>query len=300
MLASFLTILLFATSAVCAGRTSAWLGGLTANLLRLALATGCLGLWAHTAGVGFGGAALVWFLLSGLVGFGLGDVALFQALPRIGSRLTLILVQCLAAPIAAVTERVWLGTRLTLFELGFGALILAGVVVALAPSAVSIPRGRMAAGVLFGVVGAVGQAWGAVLSRRAYLAAESAAQAMDGGSAAYQRIVAGLAFAWLAWALARRVPAWAGLDRPHLPSPGPWRAGRWIVANALAGPVFGVACYQWALQTTPSGVVLPLVAAVPLAVIPLAWWLEGDRPGRRSLAGSVLAVAGAAGLALTR
>jgi drug/metabolite transporter (DMT)-like permease len=301
MLASFFTIFLFAISAVCARSTSAWLGGLTANLLRLLLATLLLAVWAHGFGSGLGGAAFGWFLLSGLVGFGLGDVALFQALPRIGSRLTLILVQCLAAPLAAAAEWLWLGTRLSGGEMLCGAVILAGVAVALAPSGTSaIPRRTLWVGVGFGVIGALGQAWGAVLSRRAYQVAEMAGEAVDGGTAAYQRILAGVVFAFLAWAVARRVRAWAVLDQPHSERPERKRVARWIVANAISGPVLGVACYQWALQTTPSGVVMPLVATVPLAVIPLAWRFEGDRPGLRSLVGSVLAVAGAVGLAALR
>ena len=60
----------------------------------------------------------------------------------------------------------------------------------------------------------------------------------------------------------------------------PWL---WTLANGLAGPVAGVGCYQWALATTPSGVVLPIVATAPLLSIPIAFWLEGDRPSRRSL-----------------
>lgn len=291
---------MFAASAVCARRTSVWLGGLTANLWRLVLATVLLGIWAHGWGAGVGGAAFPWFLLSGLVGFGLGDVALFQALPRLGSRLTLILVQCLAAPIAAVVEWAWLGTRLGLTEMLFGALILGGVTVALSPTREAIPRGRLLAGVAFGVLGAGGQALGAVLSRRAYAAAELAGEPMDGGSAAYQRILAGVLFAFVAWAFARAIPALAAFDRGDRVGVSSGRIAAWVTANGLAGPVLGVACYQWALQTTPSGIVLPLVATVPLAVIPLAWRFEGDRPGPRSVIGTVLAVLGAAGLALLR
>jgi len=300
MLASVFTIFLFAMSAVCAQRTAGWLGGLTANLWRLLLATVLLGIWAHGFGAGLGGQAFGWFLASGLVGFGLGDVALFQALPRIGSRLTLILVQCLAAPLAAATEWVWLGTQLSAGEMACGLVILAGVAVALTPTAAAIPRGQLAAGIAFGVIGAAGQAWGAVLSRRAYQVAAAAGDMIDGGTAAYQRILAGIAFALLAWMLARRFTGWSAWDRPTVGRPGRGRIARWIVANAIAGPVLGVACYQWALQTTPSGIVLPLVATVPLAVIPLAWKFEGDRPGVRSIAGSLVAVAGAAGLAILR
>jgi drug/metabolite transporter (DMT)-like permease len=59
-----------------------------------------------------------------------------------------------------------------------------------------------------------------------------------------------------------------------------------------------VGCYQWALSTTPSGIVLPIVATLPLVVIPFAWRLEGDRPGGRSIIGGIIAVTGVIALTL--
>jgi drug/metabolite transporter (DMT)-like permease len=78
-----------------------------------------------------------------------------------------------------------------------------------------------------------------------------------------------------------------------------WRAAwLWVVLNGLAGPALGVSCYQWALKTTPTGIVLPIVAITPLVIIPFARYVEGERPTIRSLLGGLIAVAGAAALAL--
>ena len=55
-----------------------------------------------------------------------------------------------------------------------------------------------------------------------------------------------------------------------------------------------------ALKTTPTGVVLPIVALTPIVIIPFARYTEGERPTVRSILGSVIAVAGAAALALSR
>jgi drug/metabolite transporter (DMT)-like permease len=74
----------------------------------------------------------------------------------------------------------------------------------------------------------------------------------------------------------------------------------WIVLNALAGQTVGVSCLQWALQTTPAGVVLPIVAMAPIVVIPITLLVEGDRPSLRSLIGGAIAVAGVSALALSR
>ena len=60
----------------------------------------------------------------------------------------------------------------------------------------------------------------------------------------------------------------------------------------MGGLVRGVGCYQWALSMTPSGIGLPIVATLPLAVIPFTWRFEGDRPGARSVIGGAIAVAG--------
>ena len=66
----------------------------------------------------------------------------------------------------------------------------------------------------------------------------------------------------------------------------------------LAGPVLGMGTFQMALATVPSGIVLPITATTPLMVIPFAYWLEGERPSKRSLVGGVIAVAGAVALTL--
>ena len=132
MIAAFLTTLLFAISAMCGHRTATKIGGVEANFWRIALATIFLTIWANTCGTGFAGAP-GWFMLSGLFGIGLGDSAYFQALPRLGSRRTVLLTQCLTAPFAALIEWLWLGSKLNLPEILCIAAILAGVAIALAP-----------------------------------------------------------------------------------------------------------------------------------------------------------------------
>jgi drug/metabolite transporter (DMT)-like permease len=58
----------------------------------------------------------------------------------------------------------------------------------------------------------------------------------------------------------------------------------------------GVGCYQWALSTTPSGLVLPIIATSPLVTIVLSFFLEKLRPTRRAVLGGLVAVAGAVAL----
>ncbi len=293
---AFLTTVFFSLSVIFANRSIAAVGLTRANLGRLLVALVCLGAFAHVFGSGLGGAGRNWFLLSGLIGMGLGDLAGFSALPLLGSRLSVLMSQCLAVPIAILAERWWIGTRLNAAQFAWGGVILAGVAVALMPTPGSPPRVRVRPiGFLWGFLSAAGQGLGAVVSRRAYEAAAQAGQSIDGITAAYQRILGGLAitaafFILRALVLRRRVP--------ETPGPPPLRGHLWIVANAVCGAVLGVSCYQWALATTPSGVVLPIVATTPLVIVPFSYLLEGERPARRSLVGGALAVSGAVALTL--
>ena len=153
------------------------------------------------------------------------------------------------------------------------------------------------AGILYGLVGALGQGMGAVMSRVAYDINAKEAFVLDGLGAAYQRILGGLMVAAVALWYGKRKTPFSGAppqETTIAPNHGPAKGNAWpfVLATALAGPSLGVGCYQWALKTTPSGLVLPIVATTPLMVIPLSAWMEGDRPPLRSILGGLLAVVG--------
>ncbi len=305
MLPSFLTTLFFALSTVFAQRSLNALGLIRANIGRLVFAFVVLGFIAHTWGGGMGGAGRDWLLLSGVVGMGLGDLAFFLALPMLGSRLTILMAQCLAVPIAALIEWLWLGTTITALQILWSTVILAGVAVALTPSQKSPPRVTVKPiGFLFGLIAALGQGGGAVLSRKAKLVSELSGEELGGFTAAYQRIAGGLLITLAYFAvkalLERKSSTAQNTAQSEQPPKRTWRSYLWIPANAGCGAVLGVSCYQWALFTSPSAIVLPIVACTPLVIVPLAYWIEGERPTRRSLLGGAIAVLGAASLSLAR
>ncbi len=322
MLAAFLTTIFFSVSIVCATRSAKLLGGTEANFWRLALATILLGVWAHSWGAGLGGDSLPAFVLSGVIGIGLGDVALFQALPRLGSRLTILVLNCLSTPFAVLIERLWLGTKLTWLQMLFALVILVGVGIALSPKEhLHIPRKVFWPGIVAAILAALGNAFGMVLSRKAYSIVESGGLHIDGGTAAYQRLAGGLFVAGACLLIVKRREIWAqiGFDEPLTPSLSPsdgervsegrergssrqkWkRAWPWVVSNAIAGQTLGVSCLQWALEQQPTGIVLPITAITPLVAIPFAHFIEGEKPTVRSLVGGVIAVGGAVGLAIVK
>ncbi len=296
MFAALLTTFFFACSVVLARRSTVLVGSQRANLARQAAALVFLALWAHLAGQGLRGPGLGVFIFSGVIGFGMGDWALFEALPRIGPALTSLICQCLAAPIAAVTERLWLGTVMTPGQIASSAVILVGVGIAMAPEREgAIPRGHRVAGTISAVIAAFGQAWGAVVSRAGFRLDDGAGIHVDGATAAYQRLLGGIVTIALLFWVTRLVVRWR--PSPETAPVREWKkAAPWIIGNALAGPALGVTCYQWALHVAPSSIVMSIVATTPLVVWGLAFAFEKTRPAPRVLAGSALAVAGVVAL----
>jgi drug/metabolite transporter (DMT)-like permease len=241
-----------------------------------------------------------------MMGIGIGDVALFQALPRLGSRLSLLLIQCLTAPFGALIEWIWLGTSLTARQILCGLTVLIGVAVALTPGEhFKRSRRELIIGTLFCVLAALGGAYGSVLSRKAYSIAHAAGQPIDGANAAFQRIVGGLLVGGICLLIVKRREFRVQSRAPHNliveASKRKWRSvWPWVLVNSLAGQTLGVSCMQLALERIPTGIVLAIVAITPIVVIPFAIALEGERPTLHSLIGGLIAVAGVIGLTLAR
>lgn len=296
MIGAFGTTLFFALTAVFANRAAKMLGSTVANLWRLLLATVILGVWAHLAGMGLHGVSKEWFFLSGLAGFGLGGVAMFQSLPRLGSNLSMLIVQCGTVLVAALVEWLWLGTKPTPVQICFALLTLIGVVIGLLPKSLPhFPTSVLRAGIAWAALSAFGQGLGAVLSRKAFTLAKAVHEFPDPATTAYQRAIGGLVIALLAFLIGR---TWKRLGKA--PAHSVKTAWPWVLANTLTGPVLGVTCYQWALSTkTAIGIIQSIVATSPLATIPLAAWLEGCRPRIGYYCGAALAVIGVIGLYLS-
>jgi drug/metabolite transporter (DMT)-like permease len=302
MMPALFTLVCWSISAVAAGRTATLLGATRASRLRLVAAFALLALPVIALGALIPPGPTAWWLLaSGAIGLGLGDFAYFLGCARAGARLVTLIEQCAAVPIAALLEWWWLGGSLGGVEILACSLCVLGVAVALAPgSTVARTRADLWVGCAGGLVAAVGMAVSGVVTRQAVLV--SAGDGVDLGGplaglgAALWRILGGIAvvvaasalWPWLRFGVRHKTARFAATVAPD------WRRGwPWLLAATLGGPVLGVACYQWALVGAKAGPVLALLALVPVAVMPLTWAVEGDRPHPLAWVGAAIAVAGA-------
>ncbi len=224
----------------------------------------------------------VWLLgLSGLVGFVFGDLYYFRALVILGpgraalvTSMSPIFTLLLAWPVLGEVPGplVLLGVALT----------LGGITWVLLESErrehVHI-EGSVTVGVVAGVLAAIGQAGGYVLSKMAMRTG------LDPLSATVIRVVAAVAGIWVLAALQRDVRrSFAALrDR---------RAAAFMAGGAFFGPFMGVTLSLAALKFIEAGVAAAITSVYPVLTLALSSRFHGERFTLRNLLGALVAAAG--------
>jgi drug/metabolite transporter (DMT)-like permease len=234
--------------------------------------------------------------VSGFLGLVVGDQALLSALVEIGPRLASLLMT--AAPLwaalfgwAALSENLpaasWMGIGLTVAG-------TAWVILERTPSSESSRQGRWGRGVLYGLLAAVCQAVGLLLSKYAM---------GHGGLTSEQHMTPQTAtFLRLFFASLGMMPL-IGLHRlrrrnvhgsMHGSRPKGWLGvGRLYAAiGAVTGPFLGVWLSLIAADRIALGVAQALSSLTPVFILPLSVWVLKERISRRAVLGALAAVGG--------
>ena len=231
--------------------------------------------------VGLEAWVLVLLLASGAVGIGLGDTVYFAAINHLGARRALLL-QTLAPALAALLAGLGLGERLS-WSAGLGmVLTLVGVgwvISQRVPPATHLPSSPSYRGVFYGILAALGQASGAVMSRAAL-----ADTSVDPLWSALLRLAGGLL-------LITTLLAGQGQLRPQIKPLGSVRVLALVAIAASLGTYLGIYLQQVALKYSPTGIAQALTATSPLFILPMAA-LVGDRVTARAVGGAVIALVG--------
>lgn len=225
--------------------------------------------------------------LSGLVGLLIGDAALFTAFARIGPRRTSVLFTT-NAPMAAVLGVVVFGERFTWITLLGAAATVAGVMIAVAFGTArgdthrfEVVEGTVRAGVIWGLIGAIGQALGGILAKPAVEEADAIA------AAAWRALIATAAL----WIFAPQLDRIAGATRR---APFTLRYAAILFLSGMIAMVIGMTLLLYALGEGDVGVATILSATTPVLMLPLLWATTRRRPPWPAWAGAGLTVVGAA------
>ena len=290
---SITTALLFAFSAICNTRVSRGMDQITANLIRLTLSTVILGI---VTCIYFPDSFHIYassiLCLSGLIGFGIGDIALFFALSKIGSRLTILINFCTATFIGAFADIIFLKESMKLTTWLFIFLILTGLTIAFFPDKKqNHSHKKLKLGIIAAFIAGLGQGFGATTSRIAERIALHDDTIITGISQAFQRVFAGMVFLALIYSVKKIFFYKKTITQSS-------RVIHWLIFAALFGPVCGVACFQESLRTMTSGESMAIVSTSPLILIPLAYIFEKDVPSKKSVTATFLAIIGIIGICL--
>ncbi len=270
------------------------LGNLTLNVLRMAMALlFSLVLFGVVTGsplpAGASTEACGWMLLSGLVGYVIGDYCLFQCYIIIGSRYGQLFMT-LAPLAAALMAWVTLGQQMN------GTSILAMLVTLLGIGISVLGRGEHhkvslqlpLKGVLFAIGAALCQGVGLVLSKIGmdhYETVEGMPEWLVPFNANFYRCIAGtIGFALLLCYQKGMKPLRDSIhDKKGLSV---------AIATTIFGPFVGVGFSLMAVQYTAAGIASTLMAMTPIIILLPSYWLFHEKITWRAVLGAVISVVG--------
>jgi len=290
-IAALLTAACWTVTALAFESAGKRVGALSLNLIRLLIGLVFLGIYNAIINDGFiplaTGYQWFWLVLSGLVGFVLGDLFLFRAFILIGARISM-LIMSLVPPITALIGWITLGEVLSGIEfLGMGITVAGISMVMLSRqnkgNKFSLKKGKMGPvvlGSLLALGGAIGQAAGLVLSKKGM-------QDMDAFAATQIRIMAGVVGFLVVITLFKR---WKQVHA----AVKDLKAMKFMTIGSFTGPFLGVSFSLLAVQHTDTGVAATLMALTPVLIIPPAILLHKEKIHLMEIIGALISVGGVA------
>ncbi|MCW3806137.1 DMT family transporter [Plebeiibacterium marinum] len=260
-------------------------GSLPVNLIRLIFAFFIIGIFSYfRKGLFFASdaslEAWIWLPISGIIGFVIGDLLLFQAFVVIGARVSM-LIMALTPPIAAFFGWLILNEHMSAINFIGMAVTISGiamVILAKEHSKGPIKMKYPVKGVLLAFGGAVGQGLGLVFSKLGM-------KDYDPFLATQIRILAGIAgFSVLFFALNKWKNVFAAFrDKKAMTS---------ISIGSVFGPFLGVSLSLLSIQHTTTGIASTIMAIVPVLIIIPSVVVFKERITPKEITGAVIAFVG--------
>ncbi|TVQ07684.1 MAG: DMT family transporter [Bacteroidetes bacterium] len=259
-------------------------GSVAVNIIRLVMAFVLLGIfsWFYRGMfLPMDASAYSWFwlILSGLVGFVIGDLFLFEAFTMIGSRMSMLMMT-LVPPITAILGWMLMGEQMTILNITGMLMTMSGIALVIfqkhkpGSSRISYP----VKGLFFAFLGAAGQATGYVLSK--YGMGE-----YDPFAATQIRVIAGIFGFGILVSFFRRWRAVLGAVKQTKPM-------LLMLLGATFGPFIGVSLSLLAAQNTSTGIAATIMAITPILIIPPTMIFFKQAVSWKEITGAAISVGG--------
>lgn len=202
--------------------------------------------------------AWLWLTISGIIGFVIGDLFLFQAYVEVGARISMLIMSTVP-PITAITGFILMGEKITPLGLA-GMLITIGgiaiVVLTKNPDNKKVRLSHPIKGLIFAFIGALGQAFGLVFSKFGM-------GSYDPFAATQIRIIAAIIGFSIVITILKK---WGELFVAFKNR----RAMKFISIGSFFGPFIGVSLSLLAVQHASTGIVSTITSITPILLIPVS------------------------------
>jgi drug/metabolite transporter (DMT)-like permease len=282
---SLFTAIFWTITAICFEIAGKKIGSLSVNYIRLIMGFILISLFTiFSRGmmlpVDASLKAWIYLSISGLIGFVIGDLFLFQAYLEIGAR-TSMLIMALAPPITALLGFITMREVISLSDfLGMFVTILGIAVVVLVknPEGNNFKFSRSIKGIVYALIGALGQALGLIFSKIGM-------GDYDPFAATQIRIIAGIVGFTVVILFMKK---WDKLkeDAKNLD------AAKYLFFGSLFGPFLGVSFSLLAIQYTTTGVSSTITSIIPVLIIPLSIFVLKEKVSPKEILGAVISVIG--------
>jgi len=284
-LAALLTAICWAVTASAFEDAGKKIGSMNVNLLRLFPGLLLLSLFTLiTRGyfLPFDASAETWFwmLLSGLVGFVIGDLLLFEAFILIGARISM-LIYASVPPLSGLLAYLFLGESMTHIQILGMFITLSGISLVILDKKGEGGRFRFRhplLGILLAFGGAIGQAAGYVIGKHGM-------GDFDPFAANQIRLIAAIGGFSLIFTLKGK---WKDMGRA-LKEPAKLKS---TLTGAVFGPFIGVSLSLYAVQRINPGVASTLMSVTPVLLILHGLIFNKDKIDVKEILGAVITFAG--------
>ena len=284
-IAALATALCWTITAVTFETAGKKVGSISVNLIRLIFALILISIYnlfsrGMILPIDATGSTWLWLTFSGIIGFVIGDLFLFQAFVEVGSRISMLIMSTVP-PITAITGFIIMREKIT--TLGLAGMIITIVGIALViltknPNDKKIKLSHPIKGLVYAFIGALGQAFGLVFSKFGM-------GSYDPFAATQIRIIAAIIGFSIVISITRN---WSKVFSAFKDM----RAIKFISIGSIFGPFMGVSLSLLAVQNAPTGVVSTITSITPILLIPVSIFVFKEKIFPKEIFGAIITLFG--------
>jgi len=283
--AALATALCWTITAVTFETAGKKVGSISVNLIRLVIAFILISIYnlfsrGMILPLDASNTTWLWLTFSGIIGFVIGDLFLFQAFVEVGSRISMLIMSTVP-PIAAITGFIIMGETITLLGLAGMIITILGIALVILtknPEDKKVKLSHPIKGLIYAFIGALGQAFGLVFSKFGM-------GSYDPFAATQIRIIAAIiGFSIVITILKKWGMLFVALKDGN--------AMKFISIGSLFGPFIGVSLSLLAVQHAPTGIVSTITSITPILIIPVAIVLFKEKVVPKEIFGAIITLIG--------